>query len=239
MPEEPLKLFGTLADRLPEKGDGDRLRENAQAAIAAIPLVGGATNLVLDRVFPSAFRERLKAWQRELAEIIEDLRRRVGDLEAESRTSEKGFVTAVYQATAISLATHRKEKHEYLHNALLNIGIGNSPSEDLRQIFLKAIDDLTPLHITILKFLHKGTTQMKQRGLWSPQNSREIKSFTAAILALHPDLRPLQDTLTHVITDLYNCGFTPIRTADQSFPQSPAITNHGTAFLSFIKEPPR
>jgi hypothetical protein len=67
--------------------------------------------------------------------------------------------TVILQSIQIAIRNHQKEKHDALRNAVLNTAIKNE-NDDQTLTFLRYIDELTPLHIRILKFIESNKNEI-------------------------------------------------------------------------------
>jgi hypothetical protein len=77
------------------------------------------------------------------------------------------FVTVVMQTSQIALRNHQVEKLEALRNAVLN-SVLSTIEEDEKFVFLRLIDQLTPLHLRTLKFLDDPGAWMQRHGMQNP-----------------------------------------------------------------------
>jgi len=66
------------------------------------------------------------------------------------------------QATTIAMRSHQTEKLTALHNAIVNSAIPSSSKKDLQLVFVRFIDELTPLHVKLLSFLAQDETVLRQ-----------------------------------------------------------------------------
>jgi hypothetical protein len=130
MPEGPIKLFTTRAERYPEPTAVDVAQGSGRAALAAIPFVGGSITEVLSIVLAPAVARRRDQWFKELADALDELQAKVAGFKVESLIETEAFVSATIQASRIAVATHQNEKRGYLRNALLRIAAGVAPVED-------------------------------------------------------------------------------------------------------------
>ena len=130
------------------------------------------------------------------------------------------FVSAAMQATRAAMATHQKDKLEYLRNALLNIALGKGPSEELQQVFVGAIEVFSASHIKILNVLWKGAGDLSQKALWSSASPHGIRDYGKAINALHPELANQDNLVRYIMSDLKSRGFTNLGSPTDPFPQA-------------------
>ena len=151
MAEDPIKLFATRAERYPQPTEADIAQGAARAALAAIPVIGGPITEVLSLVLAPAVARRRDEWLKELADALETIEAKVNGFCIEDLQQNEAFVSAVIQATRTALSTHQREKLEALRNAVLNVVLSKSLSEEKQIFFLGLIDIFTVTHLEILK----------------------------------------------------------------------------------------
>jgi hypothetical protein len=236
MAEEPIKLFATRAERYPEHDNADTALGVVKAALAAIPIVGGPINELLSMVLAPAVTRRRDEWLKELAYAFEELKGKVGGFKVESLVNDEVFVSAIIHATHIAIRTHQQEKREMLRNALLNIAVGNGPSEELQQIYLDAIDAFTLSHVKVLRVLWTGLSDLNRPCHCDALHPHAISDYATAIGCVHPELKGQDDLLQCVMADLLNRGFSTVARPSDAFSQAPGVTNMGIGFLRFVLE---
>lgn len=229
MAENPIKLFGTLADRYPEPGDADTLRRYIRAGIAIIPIVGGSANELLSTVLAPGVVRRRDEWFKDMADLMDELKSTVEGFKPEKLAESDEFISATILATRIATATHQREKRELLHNALFNVAIGKGPKDDLQQIFFNAIEEFSPSHVKLLKVLWTGRQDLSQRNLYSG-----VGTYKDAIEKLVPELQNQQSLVECILTDLRNRGFSRLNQVNVPYGNAAVITNLGIEFLHFV-----
>jgi hypothetical protein len=83
----------------------------------------------------------------------------------EALQSDERFVTAVLNATAIALRTHRQEKLRALRHAVTSSVLQPEIDDDLQAMFLNYLDVLTPWHLRILASFDDPNGHFRQLGL--------------------------------------------------------------------------
>jgi hypothetical protein len=157
MSEKPLDIFSTRADRFPEAEGGDVAYKAIEKAIDSVPILGPITTTVLSQFLAPALERRREEWLKELAKAIDGLESRGGSINLKTLASNEEFISSTIHATRIAVSTHLQEKRDMLRNALMNVAIGNAPSDELvTQIYWKAIEDLSTDHIKLLRLLWIG-----------------------------------------------------------------------------------
>ena len=234
MPDEPLKPFPTRAETYPERDGKDIAQSLARAGLATIPIIGGPINELLLLVLTPSLERRRNEWLKDLADVVEELQKRIKGFDPKNLSENESFVSATIQATRIAASTHKNEKREMLRNALLNIAVGKGPNEELQQIFLNAIDAFTCSHVKVLDFLWRQHTIIAE----SSRDSREpLSNYGHAIKIAIPDLAKEASLVQPIMNDLNLRGFSVVSGPRDAYPRNPAITNFGIEFLHFIKEP--
>ncbi|MGH7744135.1 MAG: hypothetical protein ACREQ5_04855 [Candidatus Dormibacteria bacterium] len=229
MPEQPIKLFASRAERFPEPDAKDVVERVLRAGLAGVPLVGGPVDELLSLVMVPAVEKRRDEWLKDLADVVEQLEKRVEGFKPENLAGNEAFVSATLYATRIALSTHQHEKRVLLRNALLNIAWGKTAEEDRHQVLLTAIEAFTMSHVKVLQFLWTGRGSV---ALVPPTTN-----YGQAIQTALPELRVENDFLQHIMNDLRNRGFSNLSGPNAAHPQHPAITNFGIAFLRFVSTP--
>ncbi|TOO00399.1 hypothetical protein CGH46_22250, partial [Vibrio parahaemolyticus] len=78
---------------------------------------------------------------------------KVENLTPEKLSEHDAFISAYLQASNIAVRTHQEEKIKALNNAVKNTVLNNEIDETLKLMFIRFIDEMTPLHFRILHFL--------------------------------------------------------------------------------------
>ena len=233
MSEQIQRLFTTRAEQYPEPTAADKALGTTRAAIAGIPLVGGSITEGMSVLFSSPLANRRDQWFREFASDFDRLEERVEGCTIESMVQNEVFVTAAIQATRIALSTHQVEKRALLRNALLNIAIGQAPSEDMQHVYLRFIDEFTPSHVTLLYFLWTCNQRAATaNGGTLPQAS----DFEAVLEMLEPELQRQGPLVQQILEDLRSRGLATLQKINYAFPQQ-VVTNAGISFLQFVLLP--
>ncbi len=229
MAEDPIKLFATRAQRLPQPDDADNVRSALEKIVEQVPL-GPAAVYILSQFLVPAQQRRLEDWLKELADDFEAEQRTNAAFRTEHAFQDEAFITAVMQATRFAVSTHQREKHLLLRNALLNIATGRAPGEDMQHIYLRLIDELTPSHVKILNFLWRGNSRIAAaNGGTLPQH----KTFQEIFDQLEPDFQREHQLVQQVLSDLRSRGLATLQSMSHSFPQQ-VIQDPGIQFLRFV-----
>jgi hypothetical protein len=235
--EDPITLFSKLSERYPQKGGIEKVRDAVIDSLRALPekfaVVGHATASVLS-MFWDPYQQRVEEWNKEVADVVEEVQARVGGIE--KLLQNESFVSAVFQTTRIASTTHQPEKRVMLRHALINVALDKPADEDLRQVFISLIDQLTVAHILVLGFLKtgfpKGINPWDKTDYPRPGN----RDYNAAIQIHVPSLRDKDTLIQYIITDLRNRGLANLPGSNAIYPQGSVISNMGIDFLTFVLE---
>jgi hypothetical protein len=242
MAEDPIKLFSTRAERYPEPTDTDHAQGAARAALAAIPVIGGPITEVLSVVLAPSVARRRDQWFKELADGLEQLEANVEGFKIKNLEHDEEFVSAVIEASRSAISTHKQEKREALRNAMLNIALHRSASEDQQQTFLRYIDELTVWHLRILTLFQDPPRVLATKGI---QVNPSVGGAAEILESMYPELNGHREVYDQVVTDLHARG---LLNSPPSFLHT-TMTGNGMvakrtsaladAFLAFIADPTR
>jgi hypothetical protein len=123
-----------------------------KGVLSSLPFVGGALAEEMGILLITPLARRRDEWWADVARRLHEVEARVAGFRFEDLGSNERFVSAMIQATQSATKTHRKEKLEALRNAILNIALGHSPTDDLQAIFLSLVDSFTPVHLEVLRY---------------------------------------------------------------------------------------
>jgi len=118
-------------------------------AASALPVVGGPIAEVLGHILQAPVEQRRAGFLEAVGERLKALE--AGGLELESLGSSPAFVDASLQAVQIAMRTHQEAKLLALQNAILNVATGQLADETKQHMFLAWIDELTEMHLRILR----------------------------------------------------------------------------------------
>lgn len=140
----------------------------------------------------------------------------------------------------LALRNHQEEKLEALRNAVLNVAIGHSPEEDLRQLFLNFIDVCTVTHIRLLSLMGGPEEWGKKHGVEFPSNWN-MGGITQAIEHAFPDLRGKEQIYKVIWGDLYQRGLISTPGLGTTMSRQGILarrtTELGQKLIDFLSEP--
>lgn len=129
----------------PERQPRDHVRALADAAINAVPVVGGAGSALLAFYLPASLGRRREAWARLLDERLAEVEHVLLDDEA--------LLTIVLEATKAALGTHLEEKLHLLAGCVVSAATGRTADSFLAMRYLGHVEALEPEHFRLLGFL--------------------------------------------------------------------------------------
>lgn len=132
-----------------------------EAAVSIVPIIGGPTAVIINRVLGSATRRRQE-------QILEDLARDISRLEEAGQAinldqlaESDEFMAALHVALRVSQETASEAKRKMLRSALINGYILETPSErDVLFDLVKSIEPDDVVILAILRDLMVGRSQM-------------------------------------------------------------------------------
>ncbi len=227
------KIFTTRAEQYPEPTAADVAQGTARAVLAAIPVLGGSITEALSIVLSPAVARRRDQWFKDLADLVEELVSRVDGLRPEALAENEVFVSAVIQATRIAIGTHRQEKRGYLRNALFRIALDRAPEDELQQIFLRYVDEFTPMHLQVLKILADNDfLEHEKRGLTQGGSFPVGRYIDEAVSSAFRRYSVL--ILPQIINDLHVRDLCTVSSMKEQFQGSSMVTEYGRSFLAFV-----
>jgi len=129
-------------------------------AISSNPLSAIDSSLsVFSNIVGFSISNNLKKYVYSLAEDMVRLESEISDFKIENLRNNDFVATTVLQSIQIAVRNYQNEKHEALRNAVLNTAI-NQERADEKLTYLRYIDELSPLHIKILKFLENNSPDL-------------------------------------------------------------------------------
>ena len=182
----------------------DIAREVGRAIVSAIPAAGGPLQVAFENIFTSPIEKRKEAWLNQLADVINEVQKRVSEITPERLAENDAFVTVVMQASQVAIRNHQQAKLEALRNAVLNAALPNPPHEDEQMIFLRLIDQLTPWHLRVLSVLNDPTQWMERNNVHNP--GWGMGGASTVLEYCLPDLQGQRETYDQIVLDLQGQG---------------------------------
>lgn len=231
-----------FADGPPARRAADIGAGLAKAAVSAVPGVGGAAAELFALVIGPALEERKDEWMRRLGEAVDELQARLEGFDPRDLAGNEQFVTAVLNASTAAVRTHQAEKLDMLRNAIVNVVMPGGPDEHEQLLFIRYVDELTPLHVRLLAFLADPAGWYDERGM---AKERFLMGSVARILEpAFPELAGRADVYVPAVADLdarrlTDAGAAMTAGMSNDGVWASRITAAGRRFLAFVSDPPQ
>jgi len=223
-------------EELPQKTIKDYGYDSVKAGLNVVPFVGGALATVFETVFSSPIDARKEAWLCGLAETVDELCCKVEGLTPEKLSESDEFISAYLVASNIAIRTHHKEKLAALRAAVKNTVLMDEYDESKKLIFIRVIDEMTPLHFRVLDFLSKPDTYIKKLNQKSTPNSfTHWGSLSNVWNKTYKDISSDDSLIDIVVTDLHRFGFIYVDKFHSASMNS-VSTSTGKQFIEFIND---
>jgi hypothetical protein len=214
----------------------DVVRAVPDALLNAVPVAGAATPFLALVCSTPAQRRR--------DDYLQDVSNRLRALEdAGLLTSEdlnsEDFITAVLRTVPAAMSTAAAEKRAALRNAALNTALGRQPAEDLFEMFLRYVEDLTPLHIKLLVLFDDPDDRCREAGI---DFSGIISGAPwQVVCGLYPDLTGEDEVCSHAWSELNARGLVNTDSLKGMMTARGIMARRtselGRRFVQFIREP--
>jgi hypothetical protein len=219
-------------ERPPKEGKGAIALKIAEAAISAIPIVGGPLSVLSELAEP--YSRRRQRWLEQLAEVVSELKDHVEDLSKPLEENDR-FLTAVVHASQIAMGAHQEDKLRALRNAVRNSALKSAPDDDRQLMFLRFVDELTLSHIRVLRVFDDPRAAIEATG-------RELRTMGGLGLVVYhclPELNGQGDFCDLLSSDLESRGLVIKGTSLHVTMTlvgmlTPRTTNLGKQFMGFI-----
>ncbi|MGD8113224.1 hypothetical protein [Vibrio sp. TRT 17S01] len=220
-------------EELPQNKDlKDHAHSGVKAALNLIPFAGGALASVFETVFSAPIDKRKEEWLILLASTVEEICEKVEELTPETLSENETFISAYLQASNLALRTHQAEKIAALNSAVKNTVLLEDLDETLKMIFIRFIDDMTPLHFRVLHFLSNPNEYINK--LMTDESATVTGDLQDVWNELYTDVSTNDPLVDLVISDLYNLGLLTAKTFRDARLGS-VSTPLGLQFIEFIE----
>ncbi|WP_330113965.1 hypothetical protein SA496_14425 [Pseudomonas sp. JS3066] len=232
------KIDNELIDPAVEPA-GEKLHRAARVMMGLVPVLGGAGVELFNSVIDTPMNERKVQWMSQVGDALNELiEKKV--LTEEGLQQNEAFITTVAQASMLALRNHQQEKLAALRNAVLNVAMGHSPDDDLRQLFLNFVDVCTVTHIRILTLMDDPVRWGREHGVLFPM-SWNMGGITQVIETALPDLKGKEETYKIIWSDLFQRGLINTQglgtTMGRDGMLSSRTTRLGKQLIEFLSEP--
>lgn len=235
----------------PARAVGKKL---AEAAVASLPIVGGAAGVFMADAINSAYNRRLQDWLDYLAYVVRQLQERVSAVEDAGPAADETidplfvdrllendeFLDAIARATSVVGRDASRAKWALLQNALFNtVADPRALSADKRAIYLRYLSELTVTHVQVMALFHDPVGFLERQG--KPWPDVYMGSFHSIVKAGLPQLAADTNLLESVIADLSGFGLISSPGMGTSMTaeglRQPRSTAKGSEFAKFLRGP--
>ena len=224
---------------------------NAEAGIEAATTLGtaliaglsggplGVAVVLLGKSAEKLISDRTSRFVSALREDLDRLSDQVEGVTPEKLASSEVFVSKLIKAVGYAAGMDNHEKLDALRNAILNVAAGPLTEDDQQEMFLAMINDLTPTHLRVLRFLQDPFGEMRKSGFALNVESHDPHLGT---LKVFPDLKENAIFYAQCVSDLFGRGLLKARDgwtkmlADE-IGWGKQTDQFGDLFLEFISSP--
>ena len=153
---------------LPSQTKGEVAQALVKAAVSMVPIAGGPLAELVGLVLQPAIGRRRDVWLGNLETAIEELQQRPDAPSIEELSNNEVFVSVVLNATQAALRTHQAEKLEALRAAVMNSALPMAPDEHTQLMFIRFVEELTPLHLRMLSYLRDPAGWYERHNIGKP-----------------------------------------------------------------------
>lgn len=132
----------------------EKIHRIVRAALSTVPVAGGVLVELMNTLIHSPMEKRFNLWAIQVSDAINDIIHEAPEKTKliEEIIQNERFNDALILATTIAIKTHKKEKHIFLKNGLINAALQTLKEEDKEDIFFRMIDEFSEWHISLLLF---------------------------------------------------------------------------------------
>ncbi len=214
----------------------DKTISIVKAVVNAIPVVGGPLGSLMSDFIPTELDKRRDALLLWLEKEFSRLENRIDN----ETINKPYFISLFLQSFKSAMATEEDEKLNCYKAIIINTAIIQNPNIDEMKIMLRVTDNLTPLHIKLLKIFTDPTIYL--------ENNPEIKArfqniSSGGISALTTMAFPgySSDLVDVALKDLDSMGLTNGLSGRAMMTVggilSPRLTEFGKKYINFISLP--
>ena len=230
-----------MTNSIPDSGSSETLLGLSKAVVSAVPVLGGLAAELMDIVIRPQIEQRRTDWLNSLAENLAKLEERIDGFQVADLVDHPAFISAILQASAIALRNHNEAKLEALRNAVLNVAVSSTPSEDEHELFILLIDTHTRWHLRILAFLADKKAIAEKKGKL-PFPSWSMGGVSTVLKHVYPELVGRRDLYDLIVSDLNRAGLADIDSLHitgtlDGYMLAKQSSDMGDRFLAFITEP--
>jgi len=204
-----------------------------KAVASAVPAVGGPLGSLINDFIPTEINKRRDGLLLKLEAGFKKLEEKINA----DRLAEPYFISIFLQAFKSAMASEEQEKIDCYKAIILNTAIIQEPNIDEIKIMLKVTDNLTPLHMKLLKIFKDPEKFLIQnpdaKTRFGNVSMGGIGTLTSACLPGYP-----QDLIGIASMEIGNLGLAQWPTGGATMTVqgilSPRLTDFGKKYLDFI-----
>jgi len=199
-----------------------------KALSSAVPFGSAAYELITTLIVP-LHEEKKREYINDLAIRLKKLEDQ-GQIDFEELAQNKEFNTIITKAILLAQQNHQKEKLEALRNIVLNSTkwLNNGePIFDWSHKFLMIVDQISPLHILLLKTFRYPAKVARDKSL--NFDEMVVASNKEVFFEMYPELKERSALVSQCWKELTNYGFLALDNFSNSKDSEsmPYIHNHG------------
>lgn len=209
-----------------------------EGSAGMVPVVGNPLAVAFAVALGWSYSRRMNSWLEELAIAVTELQEKSGVCDYDELAENEAFVDAVVAATRASQATHDAAKLAALRNGVLNTLTPEAPAVDEQARFFRLVEQFTPSHLRLLRFLDDPGEFFDSLGIERPNLYMGGRSGLLEALPEFAGRRDWYDLLNADLAAaaLTNHGGLHVTQTGASLWQ-PATSVLGKRFLAFIRDP--
>ena len=222
---------------LPSQTTGDTVQAIVRAGLSIVP-AGGAVAELIGLVIQPALTRRRDDWFNGVATDLQAVMDRPDAPTIEELSHNEVFVTTLLNASAAALRTHQQEKLDALRAAVINAALPMAPDEHEQLMFIRFVEELTPLHLRMLSYLRDPAGWYERHNIGKPNIYMGPRS--AVMEAALPELQGRSDVYARADNDLATRGLLSGSVGGMGSQQAlyDKLTSPlGDRFLDFITAP--
>lgn len=195
--EKKDKMISRVKDGFLATRHGKNIINIFKAALSSTPIGSIISSLLTDYIVEARFK-RLENFAKQIAEDLKNFEDQID--ENFIKTDEFAYI---FEQSIRGVAqNYQKEKLKAFRAILVNSAILKDVAQDEKEYFLSLVNNLSTLHIQILKFLAFPSEYIKEQGL-DPNSIHG--GFSQIFLQLMPGLN--LNVIESAFGDLYQSGF--------------------------------
>lgn len=134
----------------PKQKASDIAHTIVKGGLGAIPIVGAPAAEIFNLLVSPPIEKRKNEWMEKISQRLIDLEAKQSGF-IESLKNNDTFINILLSASQSAIRNNHKEKLDALENVVINSALPDAPEEVYQQIYLSLIDDLSTMHVKVLK----------------------------------------------------------------------------------------